>query len=170
MTCHREPRSIAAATTMLERFAEVSAQAAAIEAERNENISQINAVSDAALLPLRKEAETVAAKVENWFGKNRDALLEGKRKSIELGGCMIGTRNGRAKLAVVGDEAGIVEALSVLRWASPFLRRKVTLDRTATLRGVDGRHGPKLAELGLTRKDGEETFFVEPTGQNGTIG
>lgn len=167
---HRQPLSAAAASTMLERFAELDGQAAAIDAERQEAIAKINANADTLMLPLREELDEIEAKVSPWWSKTGHELAQGKRKSIELGGCMIGSRASRATLAIAGDLKDVVSAMTGLRWAKPFLNFTVSLNRTITLQDFDGRHGPKLLELGITRREGDDSFFVRRVDQAGTIG
>lgn len=170
MSAIRQPRSIKAATALLERFAELDGQIEQIETERQDAIAAINARADTAANDLIAERDKIAEKLEPWWGESAAELTEGKRKSIELGGCMIGSRTGRAKLTVEGAEKDVVAALGGLRWAKLFLRVKTSLDRTALLKAVDGKHRVALAELGIARGEGQETFFVERAEQGGTRG
>lgn len=62
-----------------------------------------------------------------------------------------------------------MEALCAFRWAKPFLRVKTTLNKTALLSSIDGKHKVALAELGVAKQDGEETFYVQRVEQAGTI-
>ncbi|MEO7335775.1 MAG: hypothetical protein ABIV63_04255, partial [Caldimonas sp.] len=63
----------------------------------------------------------------------------------------------------------VVAVLSGLRWAKPLLRIKTTLDRAATMRSLDGKNAVTLAELGIARREGDETFFIERVQQSGTL-
>ena len=170
MASHRQPRSKDAAAQLCERYAVLAGEAAEIEAQRNERIAEANAAADAELVPAREEMAEIEAKLAPWWAKASAELTEGKRKSIELGGCIIGSRAGRASLAIAGEEQDVIDILSALRWAKPFLRVRTSLDRTATLKGLDGKHSKALAELGIERDEGEETFFVQRAEQGRTIG
>lgn len=171
MSDHRQPRSTAAAAELCERYAELDAQRVAIEAERQEKLAAINADSDRAVEPVVKELAILAGKLEPWWDKQGAAeLTDGKRKSAELGGCEVGTRASRAKLVLIGEERDIVETLRPLRWAKPFVRVKYSLDRAATLKGLDGPHEGRLAELGIEREDGTKQFFIKRVDQGGTMG
>lgn len=162
------PRTQAAAAELAERFAKLEGKIALIEQARNTAIADANAAADKLLDPLTPERNAIRDKLATWWGKHGVKLLDGTRKSIELGGCMIGSRTGKAKLAIAGDEKDVVDLLRALRWAKPFLKVKTTLDKVSLLKGTEGKRGPALAELGITRDEGEEIFFLERTEQGGT--
>jgi len=169
MAAPRAPRSIKAATEMLERYAVLEGDIGAVEADRGAQLSAINAASDTVAEPLLKERDELRGKLEKWWAGAAEELTEGKRKSIELGGCVVGTRAGKESLKLLGPEKDVVAVLSALRWAKPLLRTKTTLDRKAVLMSLGGGHGLALAELGLLRGGGQETFYVQRTEQSGTL-
>jgi hypothetical protein len=166
----RQPRSTAAATRQLERYAKLEAQLAAFENARANNIAVVNAVADEAIAPIAAERDRLKASLEGWFDEAGRALLPKGRKSMELGGCMVGSRASRSSLTIAGDEHDVVAVLQGLRWAKPLLRVKTTLNRSAVLSSLDGKHQVALAELGIGRSEAQETFFVERAEQAGTIG
>jgi hypothetical protein len=166
----REPRSIEQAAALLEQWAKLDGQIAAIEADRTAGIADVNARSDRASADLVKRRDTAAEKLASWWGKTGAKLTEGKRKSIELGGCEIGSVKARPTLTISGEEKDLVALLSALRWAKPFLRIKTSLDRVALLKGLDGRHSVALAELGVARTEDEERFTLKRVEQSGTLG
>jgi len=161
MTSHRKPRTIAAATTLLERYAELQGDIDLVEAARSEAIASANADADKAGEPLLAERDRLYELLAQWWPGVAEQLTEGKRKSIELGGCLIGSRQGRDSLAITGDEKVIVSALQREEWAEPLLNVKVSLDKVAVLKSIDGVYAKPLAKLGLARKQGEVTVFVE---------
>lgn len=169
-TAIRAPRSLTEAQRLCERWSELDAEIAAIEAARDAAIAAANAQVDKDLLPLVDRRNAIAVELEPWWKDNAAELTKGKRKSAELGGVVLGTRTGRARLAITGNVADVVQLLSGLRWAKPFLRQKIELDRVAVLGAIDGKHGQALAEMGVTAEQGEETFYIERTGQSGTQG
>ena len=163
------PRSVADATALCERFARLDGKIAEIDAARNDAIAAANTTADKAGEPLIAERDAIAAKLERWWKRMAGKLTEGKRKSIELGGCMIGSRSGRDSLDIAGDEDAIVKALGKRPWAkASLLKVKTSLDKVAILKSVDGVYKKHLAALGLTRKPGEETFVLERVEQEGT--
>ena len=155
----RTPRSTRAATELCERFAGLSGAIEAIEDARY----------DPELTPLVAERDLIAERLEPWWATAAAELTQGKRKSIELGGCLVGTRTARTALAVAGEEVDVIDLLSALRWAKPFLRTKISLDRTAILKAIDGPRSAVFAELGLSARAGEDVFFVTRAEQGGTV-
>jgi hypothetical protein len=117
---------------------------------------------------LLKERAAIVAGLEPWWKAAAAELTAGKRKSIELGGCTIGTRSSRASLSVAGDEEAIVEKLKKREWAKPLLRIITKLDKKAAFTATAGANKKQLAALGLTRSTPADTFYVERAEQAGT--
>lgn len=157
----RAPRSTEQAIALLERHAALEGELAAIEANRAQALAATNAVADALAMPLIDELAAIVGKLKPWWAKAAPELTKGKRKSVELGGCHIGTRSGRASLTIAGDEDAVVTVMRTLRWAKPFVRTKFSIDRAATLKAIDGKHAGALAQLGFAKSDGTAIFFVE---------
>lgn len=168
MTAVRTPKTVKAATALLEQFAMLGWQIDGIEDARNAAIVAANAAADKELEPLLKIRDDLLTKLEPWWFAAEAELTKGKRKSIELGGCMIGSRQGREGLAVAGDEKKAVEALQRRKWALPLLRVSTTLNRQAIFTSLDGVYAKQLKELGFGKAPGQVTFFVERTQQGGT--
>lgn len=170
MKIHKQPRTISAATEMLERHAELEGKIATISQARDKAIADINAKIDTALLPMITERDQITEKLKPWWMKARDKLLTGKRKSIELGGCMIGSRKGKDTLNYNGDLNEPVEAFAGLRWTKNLIIIIKKVDAVATLKALEGKHSEKLKELGFEQVDGTEAFFIKRTKQGGTLG
>tara|TARA_R110002072_G_scaffold38314_4_gene110900 strand:+ start:8165 stop:8686 length:522 start_codon:yes stop_codon:yes gene_type:complete len=173
MTALREPRTVAAATELCERFAELDGQIATIAEGRQADIAAVNARADTAANDLIAERDTLAAKLGAWWGKGgREQALEGqgKAKSVELGGCIVGSKAGRATLQVAGSEDELIDQIKGERWAKPFVRVKTSLDKAQVLKDIDGRHSVKLAELGFSKAEGVDQFFVKRAEQGQTRG
>ena len=167
---HRQPRTLEQATAMLERFAVLDGDRAGIEAERNEQIAKINAAADEQLVPIVEEMVAISEKVQPWWAKAATELLPAKRKSMELGGCIIGSRTGKTVLAIAGAEKALIAALTKLRWGKVFAPANPKLDKTALLKATTGPKAADLAKLGVTAKPGEESFVLARAEQSGTIG
>lgn len=168
MTAIRQPRSVAAATELCERFAVLDGQIAAIEERRQADIAAVNADADRAATDLIAQRDAIAEKLAPWWAGAAAQLTGGKRKSIELGGCLVGTADARATLAVAGMEDAIALKLAKLRWGQAFVTVKVSLAKAPLLKATDGKRAGELAELGLTRKPGATAFFVKRAEQGGT--
>ena len=162
----KQPRSTAQATELCERFAKRQGEIDAIQAQRDKDIAAINADADRALTSLIEERDLIATKLEPWWAKSGHELLEGKKKSVELGGCIVGTVTARPTLQVAGEAKDVVALMQGLRWAKPFLRTSYSIDRAAALKGLDGMHSAALVELGMSAAGGEDVFYVKRAEQD----
>lgn len=169
MTKLRVTASTADATIMLERFAQLGIEVQLLEASRADGIAAANAAADQMLLPIVTEQNEIRAQLEPWWKRN-GAELRGKRKSIELGGCVIGTKAGTASLQFAGgDDKAAALALTALAWAKKLLRRTPTLDKAAIAEALKGKRGAELRTLGFSMPDPVETFVLKPAKQEGTV-
>lgn len=164
----KQPRTIEAATILLTRFAELQDQIIVIEGERSKAIADANAAADAQANDLLTERDAIATKIEPWFKAAGKQLLDGKRKSIELGGCMIGSRTGRDTLGIDGDEKAIVKVLEKRAWAKELLVTTTRIDKAAVFKSIDGAYKKQLKAMGFRKIAGDETFFVLRAEQSGT--
>lgn len=153
----------------LERFAELEGQLAELEEVRSAELADVHLRIDRETAPLRTARDKIASELQAWWDKRRAELLPAGRKSVVVAGVELGSRANRATLLVQGDENAVVEALGALRWAKPFLRSKVSIDRTAVLKALDGTRGPAFAELGFAKGGGDEEFFVRRAAQEGLV-
>lgn len=164
----RAPRSLNEAQRLCERFVALDEQIVAIEAARDAAIAKANAEVDAALAPLLVHRGAIRDKLEPWWAENAQLLTQGKRKSAELGGVVLGSRTGKAKLALAGAVDEIVAQLRKIRGGMGLVRVKHELDRTAAMAALAGKNAERLKSLGISREDGAETFYIERTSQAGT--
>ena len=170
MKSFRAPRSLSGATGLLERFSLVDGEIAAIEGERDRRLAVVNAEADQALGPKLEERDALRQVLAPWWKDAAAELTKGKRKSIELGGCIVGTRKSRASLAIAGEEDDALTELKALAWARKTLVRvRYSIDRAAALKALDGPRKAVLAQIGLSREEGEDVFFVERAEQPGTL-
>lgn len=166
----RVPKTIEQATALLESFSVLSAKIASIDARRNRAIAAANRIADKMTLPLLEQRQAITAATEPWWALNGPTLTKGKRKSIELGGCVIGSVSSRDTLGFVnGDNDAALAALRPHKWAKPFVRVTYSVDRVATFQALGGAHGKKLAALGFESVAGGETFFLKPVAQSGAL-
>jgi hypothetical protein len=165
------PLTTEAATELLERYSVLSGKAGAVAGRRDLLLDRANVATDKLIAPIAAEMEVIKAQLEPWWKTEGVKLLTGKRKSIELGGCMVGTKQGRASLQLrSGDFDKEAEKLRKLAWAEPFVRVTVAIDKTATRNGLAGPLGAKLKARGFFEKPGADEFFVDRVAQAGTIG
>lgn len=173
MTPIRQPRSVEAATALAERFVELEGQIEAIEAGRQDSIAQINARADTAANALIVERDKIREKLEPWWTKAGAELLatfsKGKRKTIELGGAIIGTRAGASSLALAGKPKEVASQLAKSAWGRRLLRITVAPDRAKIAVALNGKHADELKTMGLSIDEGEEQFVLKRAEQTGTL-
>lgn len=166
----RAIRTLAVATAALTRHAAIEGEIAAIEEGRSGKLADINTAADQARQPLDKELAAIGEALEPWWSANGGEHTSGKRKSAELGGCMIGTRSSKEKLAIAGDQDALVEDMRTLRWAKPYVRVTYSIDKQAVLPAMVGKHGEALRSLGFSVEPASDTFFVKRVAQGGVVG
>jgi hypothetical protein len=172
MTSIRAPKTTAQATALLDRYAELEGQRATLEARRSRMIARANAAVDAKVAPLIAGLALIAEKVEPWWQKAGQKLLAPKAKSMQLGGCKIGTRTSRPTLVhTLVNDAAAVAVLQGTRYKKQTVRVTYSVDRVATLKLLqqEGKPAQELTELGFSVDQGEQ-FFLERVQQTGTIG
>jgi hypothetical protein len=161
----KTPRSLAAATKLLEEHADLTSRVEIVEADRAERVDKANAWADLAKQPMLARIEAIGIALETWWNLGGSALADGK-KSMELGGCVIGSRKSRPKLAHgFESDAKATEALLGTRFAKHTTRVSYSLDRTGTLKllQVGGKTAATIASLGFSIEQGER-FYVERSG------
>lgn len=163
-------RTLAAATAALERHAALEGDLDTIEAKRTTAIADANAIADRARQPIDDELAKIDAALAPWWKANSAEHAKGKRKSVELGGCVIGTRSSKDKLAIAGDQDALVEDMRTLRWAKPYVRVTYSIDKTVVLPALAGKHGEALKSLGFSVEPGADRFFVNRVAQGGVVG
>jgi hypothetical protein len=163
MSSVRAPKTIAAATALLEQYADITARIDLVEADRAERVANANAWADTAAQPMLDELVAIGAALEAWWQAGGSDVAGGK-KSAELGGCVIGLRMSRPKLAhgFESDDKA-TEALCGTRWAKRTTKTKYSLDRPATLKllQLGGKAAAAVASLGFLVEPGADSFFVE---------
>ncbi len=164
----RAPQTIEAATDLAGRFAELDAQLAKIEADRQDELAKINGAADAAIVPIVAKLKDIAKQLKPWWAAHFETLTDGKRKSIELGGCMLGYRVSPPKVTFAHgtDEDGA--RLLKRDGHDALVREKISLDKPAVLKALDGEHGDALREAGFGMSQRED-FFLERVAQGGTL-
>jgi hypothetical protein len=119
-----------------------------------------------------KRRDEIAASIASWWPHAAPHIAGGK-KSVQLGGCVLGTKKSRDKLGhrFESDEKA-VEALLASRFAKHTTRVKYSLDRTSTLKllQIGGKTAVSISELGFTIEPGSDQFYIERVQQDRTIG
>lgn len=166
----RAPRSLTEAQRLCERWSALDAEIAAIEEARDVAIAAANAEVDKDLLPLVAQRDSIAAKLGPWWGENAALLTQGKRKSAELGGCVLRTQAGRPFLCVPEDEGALIHAIRKLGLGIDLLRTVTALDKPMIARALLGDSAQELIALGFSLDKRTDSFSIKRTKQAGTQG
>jgi hypothetical protein len=158
-----KPKSLDDATALIARVADIDGAIAAVEARRRRAIAKAGGAADAIVAPLIADRAALVAVIEPWFLKNKGTLLKGKRKSVELGGCSIGTRTEAKALEFAhGDDKAALAAVldAKLNGATRLVR---LLDKVAIKGFVEGKSkvGVALRGLGFKVGGGGEVFSIK---------
>ena len=164
----RTPKSVKGALPLCERFAQIETAIAAVEQIRNSLIAKANQAADKELEPLLAEREQLREKLAPWWRSAADELTEGKRKSIELGGCIIGTATGKESLGMPAEQAEAKTALAKTRWGKLLLKVTTSFDKRAITKALGGSQAEKLKALGFAIVPGDEEFVLRRAEQEGT--
>lgn len=167
------PKTIEAATELLEIYAVNAGLLATIEANRAEALASTNSVADGLAAPLLRHQAEILAQLEPWWSKHGSKLTQGKRKSVELGGCIVGSKSSAASLShSYEDDKQAGAALNSMKWAKPFVRISYAPEKAAIKSAIDrdDRLGRCLKSVGFHLKPGVATFFVERVKQEGVVG
>ncbi len=81
----------------LGRYAALSAQLETLAAEAAAELVAVKARLEAQSAPLAAEMKTILLAAKPWWAANSEQLTDGKKKSVELAGCLIGERLSRVK-------------------------------------------------------------------------
>lgn len=169
------PETDEAAIAMLEQLATLDADLGVIEANRAAAIAGTNAVGDALALPIITDKAAIVAALEPWWAQAAPRLTKGKRKSIELGGCKIGTKSAAEKVehGFADDKAALAAVVADAKVRAGATTTKRVLDKAAIAVLLKGKTavGAALKALGFRLGGGTDTFFAAPiaTGASVTV-
>ena len=145
---------------LLARFAKLSATAHSHEADLAVAIAPLKTATDKKLAPIVVELAELKTRLEAWWGKHGATFTQGKKKSHELAGCVIGTRANPKKLLFAGgDELAAIAAL-IGAGFTKLVKRLHQLDKKAVTAKVEDDSEGAVAKLGFSVKQ-DETFFVD---------
>jgi phage host-nuclease inhibitor protein Gam len=157
------PQSTKDAAGLLRTYGKALGQVASLEATRKQLKAAIDASTDKKLVPLLAKLGPIAAVLEPWWKANAAELTKGARKSIELGGCMIGTKLSAAALAFAGDDKdfGLAKLQAAPKWAAPLIKVTYDVDKPAVRAALKGKRADELKAMGFAEAAQVETFFIK---------
>lgn len=167
------PQTIEEAAALAGRYAGFLTNIEELRAGADTAIAQIQAARDGSIAPIEEEAKVIFLQLRAWWGVAGETLTEGKRKSHELAGCILGVRTTTPSLATgkmkVAEAVAAIFRVAVTTLSKKALsdrlraliRTKHELDKPAILKELaSGDLGPRLRELGFAPKQKEE-FFID---------
>ena len=86
------------AITLLTRYSELAGCIAMIDTRSADIVAKQKAWDDAEKAPLIAEQEAIFLRVKPWWAVAGASVVEGDRKTAELGGCLLGHRTGNPTL------------------------------------------------------------------------
>lgn len=158
------------ATALLERYAGLATELALADVARNDAITAANTAADRITVPIVDEMTAIREQLEPWWRRNGADLLPAKRKSMELGGCVIGSKAGSTSVTfALGNDEIAATTLQAARWSKSYVRIKPSVDKAAVKSALAGKDGDKLRALGFGLSTPVETFILDRAEQGGTV-
>lgn len=162
------PQTIEEATALLGYYSDALTYAERLRAEADASIAAIQAERDERLKPLEERMKDIFRQLRAWWAVAGPAITEGKRKSVEIAGCVIGERTTPPSLklprGVDADELiAILEDLSE-RAGEVFVNVKKSVNKPACIsalrRPVGWLQEALICDAGLSVVQNEE-FFID---------
>lgn len=155
------PQTIEEASFLLGRYVGRNTEVEKLRADADAAIAAIQAARDAAIAPIEQAAKDDFRQLHVWWSVAGPDLTEGKRKSIELAGCVIGERTTPPSLKMPGKVDEAAALLVAAGWIDDLCRQKIEVDKPAVLKALGHDvMGPQLTALGFSSKQKDE-FFID---------
>ena len=127
------PQTIEEAADLAGRYAGMLTEVERLRAEADASIAQIEAARDGFIAPIEEEAKGLFLQLRAWWSVAGATLTEGKRKSYELAGCVLGVRTTPPSLKMPGKDE-VAAGLLVGEGLNGFVTVKLSVDKRAVLR------------------------------------
>ncbi len=165
------PQTIDEAVAALAEYADILLGVEELQADAEASIAAIKAERDRMTAPMEQRAKDLFLELRAWWAVAGPELTDGKRKSVELAGCLLGERTTPPSLKMP-TPAAEAPVLLINAGFGELCRHKVEVDKQAVL-GVlrsEARLSGEillqeaLAELGFKAVQKEE-FFIDRAGE-----
>lgn len=157
------PATLEQATAMIDGYAALSADIAAIEAERAVRRAEVDKDCDERIGYRAAQMANMFAELKAWWAVAGADVAKGKR-SAEIGPVAIGIRKTPSALKMKGSAKANIEALLRAGFAR-YLKVKHSLDKEAIKRELAQQtkplDAPRLTEMGFSINSKDE-FFIQP--------
>ena len=154
------PATIEEATCLLATYRTVDDAMGQIERDAESAIAAIKTARDERIAPLKLKMKSLFGEARAWWGVAGEAVTEGKRKSVELAGVLIGERTTTPRLTHPGmTEEEAITALMLAGWEDKVVAR-YALDKPALLAFLKSDHAASITALGFQIAQREEFFLA----------
>jgi phage host-nuclease inhibitor protein Gam len=158
------PANIQEATDMLGQYALGITTAESIRAHYDATIAKLQAERDAAIAPLETHMKDMFISLRSWWAVTCLDITDGKRKTAEIAGCLIGlrTNNPALKLPPKMTEGDAIEWLSE-HMACDFVNFTAKLNKAALIAAIRSDANATKAKLLAAGFDirQPEQFFID---------
>lgn len=128
-----------------------------IDGELTAQVAGLKLIAQAKAEPLAAEVNAMFKALAKWAARERDELLAGDRRSVDLASGTIGWRKTPPRVVVADEDIQHVVKQLQKRGLARFLRTEVNLDKQAILKEPDALLG--MDEISV--EDGE-FFYATP--------
>ena len=155
------PWTIEAAAGLIADYLDLSLAIDELRADADASTAAIEAERDRMCAPLEQRLKENFLQLRTWWAVAAPALTDGKRRSVELAGVVIGERTTppSIKLAKGLTLAQLVDKLLKAGWTD-LVRTKHSADKPAILKMLGGDHGAQVAALGVSIGRTDEFFIA----------
>lgn len=165
------PSTLEEAIALIADYLDASAVVEQIRADADASIRAIEELRDARIAPAEQQLKIMFVELRTWWAVARDALTDGKRKSVELAGAIIGDRTTTPALKLpkgwkVEHVVAFIHSLAET-WAAAedLLREKLEIDKPAMIKllGNATAVGPmveRIKEEGFAVAQRDEFFIT----------
>lgn len=128
------PQTIDEATELLGRYADMLTRVEQLRADADRSIAAIQAARDGFIAPIEEEAKGLFLQLRAWWAVAGPTLTDGKRKSYELAGCLLGARTTPPSLKMPVKKDEDAAALLKAEGLDVFCRVKLSVDKPLLLK------------------------------------
>jgi phage host-nuclease inhibitor protein Gam len=158
------PSTLAEATALLGEYARGLTTIESMRAHYDAIIADLQAERDRCIAPVEEGLKDLFIGLRAWWAVSGDKVTDGKRKTAEIAGCLVGLRIDNPSLKLPKDmtDEQIVEWLDE-HFAEDVLTVSVKPNKPALIALLRGEDGPEKQELlakGFETRQAEK-FFID---------
>jgi phage host-nuclease inhibitor protein Gam len=160
------PQTVEEAVAKIAEYRDLVDKQEELKTDAASSIALIETARDEFIAPVKVRADDIFLQLRAWWGVAAPAMTDGKRKSVELAGCVIGERTTPPSLKHKGMKAAdLIGDLADIGMGE-LLKVTTTLDKQACIRAIkEGNElGQLLLWLGASNHQADE-FFIDRAGK-----